>query len=82
MADKIAKLLAKLPKNDLIRLKSVITKIILVEYDELDLKSLKGHKDVIRVRVGSYRIIFRVSSKTESEILSIARRNEKTYKDL
>ena len=82
MADKIAKLLAKLPKKDLIRLKVVISKIVVSQYDGLDIKVLTGNKNIYRVRVGNYRIIFSVISKEDTEIISIARRNEKTYKDL
>lgn len=82
MADKIAKLLAKLPKKDLIRLKVVISKIVMSQYDGLDIKVLTGNKNIYRVRVGNYRIIFRVISKEDTEIIAIARRNEKTYKDL
>ncbi|HUD06142.1 MAG TPA: type II toxin-antitoxin system RelE/ParE family toxin [Candidatus Saccharimonadales bacterium] len=82
MADKIAKLLAKLAKKDLLRLELVINKVATSNYSELDVKVLKGHKDIYRVRVGTYRVIFRVLAKGETEIISIAKRNEKTYKDL
>jgi mRNA-degrading endonuclease RelE of RelBE toxin-antitoxin system len=82
MVDKISKLLAKISKKDLIRLQAVISKIVLSDYSELDIKVLKGHKDIYRVRAGSYRIIFRVISRNETEIISIAMRNERTYKDL
>lgn len=82
MADKIAKLLAKLPKKDLVKLKAVIAKIILLEYEGLDIKSLKGQHNIFRVRIGNYRIIFKIEPGAETEIISISRRNEKTYKDL
>jgi len=81
MTDKITKLLSKLSKNDLSRLKLAISKILSSKYEDLDIKVLKSHKDIFRVRVGNYRIIFRISSKQEPEIISISRRNEKTYKD-
>ncbi len=82
MVDKIAKLLAKLPKNDLVRLMAVVNKIVLSDYNDLDIKVLKGNKNIFRVRVGNYRIIFSVISKKKTEIISVAKRNEKTYKDL
>ena len=41
---------------------------------------LKGRHDLFRVRMGSYRIIFKVSSKN-IEIMKITKRNEQTYKN-
>lgn len=47
------------------------------------IKPLTGVKGLFRVRVGQYRIIFRVDPKTDKAgVKRIARRSEKTYKDL
>lgn len=82
MADKIAKLLAKLPPKQLKAILEVLVKINQGKLEGLDVKSLKGHQDKYRVRVGTYRIIFTVNEQRENTVLLIAKRNEKTYKDL
>jgi len=81
MADKIAKLLAKLPPKQLAIIKAVLEQILNGNYDGLDIKMLKGQKDIFRVRVGNYRIIFKIVDK-QPRVLAIAQRNEKTYRDL
>ena len=82
MTDKIAKLLSKLSQKDLKRISSTIEKITRLEFDELDIKTLKGQTGVYRVRVGSFRIIFSINQNKMPNIVSVSRRNEKTYKDL
>ena len=83
MADKIAKLLGKLPKKDLKLLLQVIAQLVdKQDYSNLDVKALKNRQGLLRARVGNYRIIFRVSSDHQVFIVAIARRNEKTYKGL
>lgn len=82
MADKIAKLLAKLPRKQLELFLEILTKINQGDLIGLDVKSLKGHKNLYRVRAGDYRIIFTLSGQGKRIILLIAKRNEKTYKDL
>jgi mRNA-degrading endonuclease RelE of RelBE toxin-antitoxin system len=81
MADKIAKLLAKLSKKDLERIQKAIEQIVLLQFEGLDIKTLKGRNDTFRVRTGNYRIIFGFNQNKQPYILSISRRNEKTYKD-
>ncbi len=80
MADKIAKLLAKLPPKQLVAIKLAVAKILSGDYSGLDVKMLKGQKGVFRVRVGNYRVIFKVVDKKQ-RIVAIDRRNEKTYRD-
>lgn len=82
MPDKIAKLLAKLPRKQLDLFLDVLTKIQKGDLSGLDVKSLKGRKNLYRVRVGNHRIIFTVNDQGKHNILLIAKRNEKTYKDL
>ena len=64
-------------KNDVIDLLEKITSGTLVG---LNIKKLKGYKDIYRVRSGSIRIIFRHTA-TETKILEISRRSEKTYRE-
>jgi mRNA-degrading endonuclease RelE of RelBE toxin-antitoxin system len=81
MADKIKKLLAKLSKQERELVKLLILRVKLNDTLGLDIKQLKGHKDLFRVRKGRIRVVYRKSPGTFL-ILRIDRRNEKTYKDL
>jgi len=82
MPDKITKLLSKLSKKDLERIDTAIELISKLQFEGLDIKALKGQSGVYRVRAGNYRIIFSVNRSKKTDILSIGRRNEGTYKDL
>ena len=55
---KAKKFIDKLPKNDKIR----IVKAIEVLPNGEDIKKLKGHTDLFRLRVGDYRIIYTVDN--------------------
>ena len=81
MADKIKKLLAKLSPKERDIVKLLIMRIKLDDLDGLDIKQLKGHTDLFRIRKGRLRIVYR-KSPTEFLIVRIDRRNEKTYKGL
>ena len=81
MADKIRKLLAKLSAKEREIVKLLLLRIKLDDTDGLDIKQLKGHSELYRVRKGRIRIVYRKTS-TEFLIVRIDRRNEKTYKDL
>ena len=82
MTDKVTKLLSKLSKKDLVRIRKTIESIAKLELEGLDIKTLKGQTCIFRVRVGSFRIIFEINARKKPNILSVSRRNEKTYKDL
>jgi mRNA interferase RelE/StbE len=82
MTDKISKLLSKLSKKDLNRIVDTVEKIAKLELEGLDVKSLKGQTGIFRVRIGSFRITFNIDHNKTPNILSISRRNEKTYKDM
>lgn len=82
MTDKVTKLLSKMSQRDLKRIIDTVEKIANLNFEGLDIKTLKGQTGTFRVRVGSFRIIFSINQHKKSEILSISRRNEKTYKDL
>ena len=81
MADKIKKLLAKLsqPERNLVKL--LIIRIMMNDTLGLDVKKLKGHSNLFRVRKNRVRIVY---SKDNDEIfiIKIDLRNEKTYRDL
>lgn len=79
MADKVAKLLAKLPKKDLARIREALSLLNCGELTGLDIKTLKGKKGVYRLRTGGYRIVFTRDKLGRIKVLLIAKRDEKTY---
>ncbi len=81
MADKIKKLLAKLNSQERELVKLLILRVKLDDTLGLDIKLLKGHSDLFRVRKGWLRIVYR-KDENSFLIIRIDRRNEKTYKDL
>lgn len=50
------------------------------DLDGLNVKKLRGYPDVFRVRAGVMRIIFQRNEKG-TNILSLSRRDEGTYRD-
>ena len=80
MADKIQKLLAKLSKQELKIVEQLLESLISGNLTSLDIKQLKGHSNVFRARKARIRIIYTLDNKGTIKVLSIARRDEKTYK--
>jgi mRNA-degrading endonuclease RelE of RelBE toxin-antitoxin system len=81
MADKIQKLLKKLKPKELEIVKLLLLRLKLNDTEGLDIKQLKGHSELFRVRKGQIRIVYR-NSENKILVVRIDRRNEKTYKDL
>jgi len=81
MADKIKKLLAKLSQQDRNVIKLLVLRITMDDTLGLDIKKIRGHGNLFRVRKNRLRIVY---SKDNDNILitKIDLRNEKTYKDL
>ncbi|MCI6163860.1 MAG: type II toxin-antitoxin system RelE/ParE family toxin [Lachnospira sp.] len=52
------KFIDKLPKNEKIRIIKAIEKLP----DGVDIKKLKGHDNVYRLRIGDYRILYTVDN--------------------
>jgi len=77
--DKIKKALNKLSSKEGQRLKKILTQIDNRDFQNLNLKKLKGKSDVFRIRKGSMRIIFHKIGHS-IKVLSVERRNSKTYK--
>ncbi len=78
--DKISKFIQRLTEKERARLERVIADIISDNLSGYDLKKMKGHANLYRVRTGDMRIVF-IDLKTEKRILLIDRRNDNTYKD-
>jgi mRNA-degrading endonuclease RelE of RelBE toxin-antitoxin system len=81
MVDKIEKALKKLTEKERRVIKNIFINIQREKTQGLDLKKLKGHNDIFRVRRGRIRIVFR-KNKESILILSVERRSDKTCKGL
>lgn len=77
--DKIEKALNKLSVEEREKLKDILIQIDKKNFQNLDLKKLKGKDSIFRVRKGSMRIIFKMNNNS-IKILSVERRGSKTYK--
>ncbi len=75
----IKKLLSRFGKREREDIELLIEKINSFAWDALDVKKLKGYRDVFRVRKGDIRIIYRVQAG-QIFVITIERRNESTYK--
>ena len=76
--DKIEKALNKLSSGERKKLKKIFIQIDRKDFQNLDLKKLKGRNDVFRIRKSNIRVIFRKIDNS-IKILSIERRSSKTY---
>ena len=75
----LKKLLSKLSREDRLILEHLIDRIISLNWANLDIKKLKGYRDIFRLRKGKLRIIFTKTGKNIS-VINIERRKETTYK--
>lgn len=76
--DKITKALEKLSADEKKAVKALLLKIKSNNLENLDIKKLKGYRDIYRVRKGKLRIIFKTSGE-DVKILALEKRSEKTY---
>lgn len=81
MVDKIEKALNKFTQKEKKEVKDILIKFQKGDVKNLDIKKLKGHNNIFRVRKGKIRIIFRKKGDAIF-VLSVERRTDKTYKDL
>lgn len=56
-------------------------KVLLGSVQGLDIKKLKGHKDLYRLRVGDNRLVYQHKNGERPEVIFIGRRNDQTYRD-
>jgi mRNA-degrading endonuclease RelE of RelBE toxin-antitoxin system len=78
--DKIDKALRNLSSGELKVVKFLLVSISKNEFANLDIKKLKGRKDIFRARKGKIRIIYRIDDSEKIFLLAVERRSEKTYK--
>lgn len=74
----LKKLLSKFNKEERKIIESLIETVISLNWRNLDIKKLKGHQDIFRIRKGKIRIIF-AKDKKDVFILAIDRRREDIY---
>lgn len=75
----LKKLLSKFSRKEKEIIERLIEVIISLNWQNVDVKKLKGHQNIFRVRRGKIRIIFS-KDKKDIRIFSIERRGENTYK--
>lgn len=78
--DKIGKILQKVSKKDSKNIILILEKIKYGNTKNLDIKKLKGHENIFRVRMNDFRIIFQRIDENYF-ILEISKRREDTYKN-
>jgi len=74
----LKKLLSRFNKEERGNIEFLIEEIISLNWQNLDIKKLKGHQDIFRARQGKIRIIF-AKDKKEISVIAIERRRENTY---
>ena len=77
--DKIDKALNELIFKEKERIKNIIKALQLGRFDNLDIKKLKGFRDVFRVRKGRLRIVYQLLGR-KIIFLKIDKRKKDTYK--
>jgi len=77
--DKIDKALNKLIFKEKEQMKNIIKALQLGRFDNLNIKKLKGFRDVFRVRKGRLRIVYQLLGR-KIIFLKIDKRKKNTYK--
>ena len=78
MTDRITKVLDKMPERERKKLEAIMELVELGQLDGMDVKKLKGRKDIYRIRKGEMRILF-IKNNFETYILAVERRTDTTY---
>ncbi len=76
--DKISKFIKKLSDKECVKSEQIVSRILSGDINGLDIKKLKGHNNLFRVRAGNIRVIFK-KEKDSVNIITIDRRNDGTY---
>jgi mRNA-degrading endonuclease RelE of RelBE toxin-antitoxin system len=79
--DKINKALLKLSDKQRTKLIDAYGRVLAGQVSGLDLKKLKGHSDIYRLRVGDSRLLFRQLPGGERIVLYVGKRDDQTYRD-
>lgn len=80
--NKIEKLLRKIKKREQQYILLMIRQLK-NDYSKVPgVKKILGHQNLFRVRIGNYRIIFKIYKDRSGEIIKLKRRDDNTYKNL
>lgn len=79
--DKINKNLLKIPNKQRRAVLAATKQIHAGNLEGLNIKKLKGSKDLFRTRVGDYRVILQTRPGRNPIVIAVTKRDEKTYKD-
>lgn len=80
MTNKIDKALRKLSRKEFKVVRLLLMRIEMGDTDGMDIKMLRGHTELFRVRKGRLRIVFRKGAK-DIELVKIDQRDDQTYKE-
>jgi mRNA-degrading endonuclease RelE of RelBE toxin-antitoxin system len=81
MADKYQKFIKKLSAKEYQRVSVAVKRYSLGKLVGMNVKKMKGHDDIYRVRVGRIRIIFYNNNVVSPILLNISFRDDQTYRD-
>lgn len=79
--DKINKALLKLSDAQRNKLLDAYFRIEAGELAGLDIKKLKGHSSLYRLRLGSSRLIYEKLPRNKLKIIFVGKRDDQTYRD-
>lgn len=79
--DKLLKVLRKLTKKERDIIDDILSKLEANKISGLDIKKLKGQRNIFRARKGKIRIIY-ICKDGQINLLTIDRRNNNTYNNL
>ena len=80
--DKVDKFFQKLDKKELAKFLVIKDQVILGNFENIDINTIKSKPDLFRVRIGKYRLIFSGKKSGTIELIKIVKRDESTYKNL
>ncbi|OGH87440.1 MAG: hypothetical protein A3J93_02815 [Candidatus Magasanikbacteria bacterium RIFOXYC2_FULL_42_28] len=81
MVDKITKSLNKFSDSERAMVKKILVALNSGNFSGLDLKKLKSHENIFRIRKGKIRIIYRLQSG-QIYLLAVEKRNDNTYNSI
>lgn len=80
MTSRSDKLAARLTNKQRQAILKAISKLEAGDDTGLDIRPLKGYKNIYRARVGDYRILFSRDNK-QFELIELSKRDDQTYRD-
>jgi len=79
--DKIAKALKSLSQKERVIIAEILSALKKGDLKGFDIRKLKGHDNIYRIRKGNLRVIYQIRENTVY-LLAVDRRKEGTYKKL